>query len=247
MRLIMTDNSMLWDIDDPFWEQFKDTILVVCLNGKAVTDKYECFISPYTKKKSMKYGIGDSKLDALASVAGKLNRCLGYHDDIVFLTDNDPRSLYPFYVLKDLIEYNRIHMITISPWDFEDRIKANAYHQMISDLSAVTSLLYYDSNQAFKVLGQPATIGKAYDYVRDFLESSMIGILNDINKNCKEGHKFYDFVSCSYIPLKEGFDKLDIDHIPNNKELEFEPYRSMWTLGMLVRSSYPEKSEYTKN
>ena len=76
MRLIMTDNSKLWNIDDPFWERFKDIILVVCLDGEAVTDKYECFVSPHNKKRSMKYGIGGSKLDALASVAGKLNNKL---------------------------------------------------------------------------------------------------------------------------------------------------------------------------
>ena len=28
-------------------KKIKDIVLVVCLNGKEVTDKYECFVSPY--------------------------------------------------------------------------------------------------------------------------------------------------------------------------------------------------------
>ena len=46
MRILITDTGSLWKPDDPILEQFKDIILFVCLNGKAVTDKYECFVSP---------------------------------------------------------------------------------------------------------------------------------------------------------------------------------------------------------
>ena len=246
MRLIMTDNSKLWNIDDPFWEQFKDIIIVVCLNGKSVTDKYECFISPFNKKKSMKYGIGDSKLDALASVTEKLNSRLGYHDDIVFLTDNDPRSFYPFYVLKDLIEYNRIHMITVSPWRFDSNARSAAYYQMISDLSALNSLLYYDSNRALKSLGQPTTIGKAYSYVKKELEGIMIGVLNEIYENRYNGYRFFDFSSMSYVPVKEGFDEINANHAIQDDEIKFPLYRNLCTLGLVCPPSYPEKNEHTK-
>lgn len=247
MRLIMNDNSKLWNINDSFWEQFQEIILVVCLNGEAVTDKYECFVSPYTKKKSIKYGIGDSKLAAFASVAGELNSRLGYHDDIVFLTDNDPRSLYPFYVLKDIIKYNRIHMITVSPWRFDSDTRTSVYYKMISDLSAVSSLLYYDSNQALKAIGEPSTIGKAYDYVREFLESRMIDILNDIYENKYNRYRFFDFSSMSYVPVKEGFDKINANHTIQYDEIKFPLYRNLCTLGLVGAPSYPEKNEYIKN
>ena len=246
MRLIMTDNSKLWNINDPFWEQFQEIILVVCLNGEAVTDKYECFVSPYTKKKSMKYGIGDSKLDALASVAGKLNRKLRYHDEIVFLTDNDPRSLYPFYVLKDLNEYNSFHLITLSPWEFEGLKRSQAYHQMLSDLSALNSLLYYDSNRALKALGQPTTLGKSYDYVRKELKGIMISVLNEIYENRYNGYRFFDFSSMSYVPVKEGFDKINANHTIQDDEIKFPLYRNLCTLGLVCPPSYPLKSDSTK-
>ena len=128
----------------------------------------------------MKYGIGDSKLDALASVAKKLNRKLRYHDEIVFLTDNDPHSLYPFYVLKELKENNFFHLITLSHCDLDAVKRSNLYHQLLSDNSALNSLFYYDSNRALKALGEPTTIRKAYSYVKKELEGIIISTLNEI-------------------------------------------------------------------
>lgn len=47
MRIVVTDTGNIWNHENPFLEQFKDIVFVVCLNGKEVTDKYECFVSPY--------------------------------------------------------------------------------------------------------------------------------------------------------------------------------------------------------
>lgn len=43
MRIVVTDTGNIWNHENLFLEQFKDIVLVVCLNGKEVTDKYECF------------------------------------------------------------------------------------------------------------------------------------------------------------------------------------------------------------
>ena len=47
MRIVITDTAFIWNPDNPALEVFKDVLLVVCLEGKAVTDQYECFVSPY--------------------------------------------------------------------------------------------------------------------------------------------------------------------------------------------------------
>lgn len=123
MRVIITDTSFIWNPNKPVLEIFKDVLLVVCLEGKAVTDKYECFVSPY-KQIGMgidKFGVDDQRYKALESVADDLNKSLGYHDDILFLTDGNPESLYPFYVIKDRNEFNTLHLCTVSPWRFEGR------------------------------------------------------------------------------------------------------------------------------
>ena len=50
MRVIITDTVFILNHDNPALEVFKDVLLVVCLEGKAVTDKYECFVSPYKQE-----------------------------------------------------------------------------------------------------------------------------------------------------------------------------------------------------
>ena len=101
MRLVITDTGFIWNQNNPFLDKYKDIVLVVCLCGKAVTDKYECFVSPFTEDDIVMgidtYGIEDRKFQKLASVGRELNVALGYHDDIVFLTDNQPSSLYPIF------------------------------------------------------------------------------------------------------------------------------------------------------
>ena len=47
MRLVVTDIGLIWNHGNPILKKYKDIVLVVCLNGKKVTDAYECFVSPY--------------------------------------------------------------------------------------------------------------------------------------------------------------------------------------------------------
>ena len=142
MRIIVTDTAFIWNHENPILEQFKDIILVVCLEGKQVSDKYECFVSPY-KQIGMgidKFGVEARRYKALESVADDLNRKLGYHDKILFLTDGNPASLYPFYVIKDRNKFNSLHLCTISPWKFESDRRVRAHKELLSDLSQLRAI-----------------------------------------------------------------------------------------------------------
>ena len=70
-------------------------------------------------------------------MADDLNRKLGYHDEILFLTDRNPESLYPFYVIKDRNEFNGLHLCTISPWKFEGDRRITAHKAWQNIESAV--------------------------------------------------------------------------------------------------------------
>lgn len=74
MRIIITDTGNIWNPENPFLEQFKDIVLVVCLEGREATDKYQCFVSPYQPvgMGTNNYGAEDQKLKALTSAAVKL-------------------------------------------------------------------------------------------------------------------------------------------------------------------------------
>lgn len=148
MRIIVTDTAFIWNHENPGLEQLKDIVLVVCLEGKTVSDQYECFVSPY-KQIGMgvdHFGAESQRYKALESVADDLNRELGYHDKILFLTDGNPESLYPFHVIKDRNEFNSLHLCTISPWRFESKRRIKAHRELLSDLSRLKSILYIDSN-----------------------------------------------------------------------------------------------------
>lgn len=248
MRIIMTDTCRIWNYIDPIFEQFKDILLIVCLNGKAVTDKYECFVSPYQQvgRGMVPDGLDSHKLKALASVAGNLNRKLHYHDDIVFISDNEPSSLYAYYVLKGVIEYNRIHLVTMSPWQFESDRRLAAYRELLSDLSELSSFFYYDSESVVAALRDNLNRPNIYDYARNYLNSILPTVLNGIH-NMRKYPSYFDFSSMSYVPLKNGFQAIDVRKKPTlDEEICFEPYRSLCTLGMILPPEYPDSKKATK-
>lgn len=179
MRIIITDTAFIWNHENPILEQLKDVILVVCLEGKRVSNQYECFISPYLfiGMGIDKFGIESQKYKALESVADDLNRELGYHDEILFLTDGNPESLYPFYVIKDRNEFNRLHLCAISPWKFESNRRIIAHKQLLSDLSQLKSILYIDSNDYLSKLDKYDTMKELMQKVSEDYEALLPRIM----------------------------------------------------------------------
>lgn len=243
MRVIITDTAFIWNHDNPALEVFKDVLLVVCLEGKAVTDKYECFISPY-KQVGMgidKFGVDDQRYKALESVADNLNRDLRYHDDILFLTDGNPESLYPFYVIKDRNEFNSLHLCAVSPWKFESKRRVQGHKDMLSDLSQLTSILYIDSNKYLLNLEKDATMKD----VMQKLEADYVALLPTVVNSIGElyGRYYFDFASNSYVAIEEGFSGIDLS---KKNQLDTELYRSFCTLGLVMPPDYPEEDDRTK-
>jgi len=250
MRLVITDTGFIWNQNNPFLEKYKDIVLVVCLDGKAVTDKYACFVSPFINEANVlgmgTYGIKDRKFQRLASVGEKLNAELEYHDDIVFLTDNQPDTLYPFYVVKELNRWNRLHLVAMPPWKIEPSYRRKVYYELLSDLSKLDSILYYDSNDVLERVERRMTIEMLYEYITNELGTMMPCFLNGIytmhSKPC-----FFDFSTMKYIPLEDGFDKLKLfkkDTI--EEEVKFSTNRQFSTMGVPSFRSCPNDSKYTK-
>ena len=251
MQIVVTDSGNIWNHNNPYLEKYKETlaVLVVCLSGKKVTDKYRCFVSPYeaTEKESVKFGVDDPMYKALASVGGKLNFKLHYHEDIVFLTDDNPRSLYPFHIVRQLNEYNHLHLVTISPWEFETNTKIRSHRKLLSDLSGLDSMLYYDSNRMLSDKSVLQNLPDLQDKIRGDLENLLPKCLQEIdNMEYKEKPYYFDFASESYIPLKDGFDGIDLYTKEKDETIDFMPRLSLSTLGMVIRSHYPEYGETIK-
>lgn len=210
MRLVITDAGFIWNEDNPFLEKYKDMVLVVCLYGKAVTDKYECFVSPY-KIAGMgtdRFGVEDQKFQALASVGKKLDLMLKDYRDIIFLTDNNPSSLYPYYLIKEINECSRLHLVAMSPWKFESKYRVRGYCSMLADMSKLDSVLYYDSNAILEKLDKNMTLLGVMDNIQHNLGEIMPYLLECIDK-MEAKPCFFDFTSLEYVSLESEFSNID--------------------------------------
>ncbi|MDE7299321.1 MAG: hypothetical protein K2N94_10915 [Lachnospiraceae bacterium] len=237
MRIIVTDTAFIWNHKNPILEQFKDIVLVVCLEGKPVSDQYECFVSPYRHigLGFSGFGVEAQKYKALESVADDLNRALGYHDKILFLTDGDPESLYPFYVIKDRNKFNSLHLCTMSPWKFESRRRIKTHRELLSDLSQLKSILYINSNDYLSKIDEPAriTVEELIQRVSDDYAALLPRVINGIQDMREKS--YFDFASRSYIPVGKGFDSIDLAKAANEvSEINVPLHREWSTLGEII-------------
>lgn len=90
---------------------------------------------------------------------------------------------------------------------------------MLSNLRTLDSILYYDSENVLDAIGQQGTIAEAFD-----------------------------FASMTFIPLKSGFDKIDLKKRDKEENMiRFPTYRQYDMLGMVCcPPSYPEDIDYVK-
>lgn len=250
MRIVITDTAHIWNHENPALTQFREIVLVVCLEGKRVSDQYECFISPYMRHGGLgidKFGVESLRYRALESVAGELNRNLGYHDQILFLTEGNPESLYPFNVIKDRNEYNGLHLCTVSPWRFESRRRREAHKELLSDLSQLESVLYIDSNDYLNNHGKQDTVymRELMQQVSDDYAALLPRILNGIQD--MEEKSYFDLASKSYVPVDAGFEQIDLTKASDDVSTVNVPlYRQWSTLGCIAPQRYPMEDDITK-
>ena len=247
MRIVITDTAHIWNHANAELEKYKDNVLVVCLNGKKVTDKYECFVSPY-KQVGMgtdSFGTETMHYKALKSVAGELNNRLYWWDSVLFLTDNNPESLYPFHVVKDLNEYNDLHLCTMAPFRFEARRRITTHKQLLSDLSKLKSVLYFNPAEYLSKIDKEnhnkITMWSVYDAYSSYLPT-VINNIESINKvSC------FDFGTNSYIPVTEGYAAAGKNIAALDSEVKVPlSVAPQGTLGIIVKEQYPKNDKRTR-
>ena len=248
MRILITDENQILKHDNPALEPYADLILVICLNGKAVSDKYECFISPYVLfgLGMDPYGAAGRKFAALESVADQLNDELYYHDDIVFLADNSPASLYPFSILKDRNQYNSLHLCVVSEWRFCSPKRRSAHETMLRDLSSLSSLVYLDSDTIMSEVDQSATLPDLIRITSEKYAALLPNILYGIQRR-DWTRAFFDFYSNRYVRLDEGYDMVHVVRTHRNIDpSKIDTRRRRNTLlGKVISYDYPDDDEET--
>ena len=248
MLLVVTDTGRIWNHENPFLEKYKDIVLVVCLKGEKVTDKYECLVIPrkYTKIKKYNFFLdGLLKSNEKDSVRENFEREFGCREDIVFLSDNEPSSLYPYYFAKEHDRSNRLHLVAMPPMNFESNSRIKLHRSLLSDLSRVSSVLYYDADKLFRKFDKSKNLNDFYDCVRDDLGKMMPRFLSGIyhRKYCQQ---YFDFASMKYVCVKDGFDGMDFSKKEVDEDFPIKrEFRTMGIIGGL--SYYPEKDNETKD
>ena len=198
MKIVITDSGILWHYGNPILKKYKNLVLMVCLYGSKVTDEYECFICP---RKSvglgMSMGVGSRVYNDLEDVAEELYDKLRFEDDILFLTDGDPASLYPYYIIKNRRHHMNIHLWASPPLSVEGKFRMKAHEGMLSDLSGVKSVCYIYTQDYLK--NEYKNFGAFLEDVQNYFEEIFPIVLDGISK--LENESYFDLASKTYIPL----------------------------------------------
>lgn len=245
MRIVITDENVIWTADHPALEPFSEIVYVVCLNGHKITDKYRCFVSDY---KPMGLGMTDYGKDSvryhgLETVAHMLNEELGYHEDIVFLTDGEPASLYPFHAIQTVNEWNYLHLVTMSPWVFESTRRRKAHEVLLGDLFSVDSFLLYDCSRLLWEMKKSTTLPDLIKVAKRQLGDLLPDILYQIQE--RDWQKaYFDFHTMKYLPIEEGgtltnqpIEQKHIDISMINADYSWS------TMGEVLPDCYPNRDE----
>lgn len=211
MVIFVTDEGRYWNHKNPILEKYADCVVVVCLNGEKVTDKYRCVVSPYKHVGlgMTDYSVLSNKFEALKSVWPGLRLNYGYHDNLVFLTDSEPQSLYPYLVLKDKETYNRMHLWCMEPWEFEGKRRLDAFSESLQDIDKLNSLHYVSIYDCIELLDNDTTMAemalRCGEWLNDMLPSALYEI--DEKLQCDEKY-YYDLKTRRYISTNNSYSKI---------------------------------------
>ena len=248
MRIFVTDVGNYWNHENPILERYAECVVVVCLNGKKVTDKYECVVSPYEPAEMDEEGELSLKFKALKSVEQKLRRTYSYHGELVFLTDNEPESLYPYLVLKDNERNNNMHLWCMSPYKMEAVRRKNVYFEMLQDLSKLKSILYVDSDMLLQKMDKNAKFSDLHKKCEELFSRLLPQVLYEIDNKLNHNYCYYfDFAVNRYIETDDAFDKiLALEPLSMQEVEDYQPYLSFCTLGIVIPYDTPDHRDKTK-
>jgi len=246
MVIFVTDAGRYWNHNNPILENYAACVVVVCLNGKAVTDKYQCVVSPYKPigMGTTDYGVSSAKFNALKTICDELIEECNYHQNIVFLADQEPESLYPYLLLKDEVEYNNLHLWCMSPWGFEGKRRQENYASMLGDMSRLMSLHYVDGDECLDMIKDCKNIVEARAACEIWLNSMLPAALYEIDEKLEYDERYYyEKTIHRYVCTDNSYDEIIHKKPLRKKQIDkHEPARHFSTLGLVRFMDSPDTS-----
>ena len=215
MRIVVTDEGHVWNYDTPILKKYKDAVIVVYLSGTKWSDEYDCVVCPrnfYAGLGNPRYGTGDPLYAEVDLIISQLLEKISYQEDVIFLTDDDLWSLYPFHVVSRKRNSFRIHLYAMSPCPWERFFKREIFNRLMEDLTEVKSALYIDSKDmvdTFQRTCERGTIPEFLNYIEKYNEDILPRMIREITK-MDDGRFYFDLNTKSYVRLEEGFDGIDL-------------------------------------
>ncbi len=208
MKIFVTDEGTYWNHKTPILERYADSVVIVCLDGKKVTDQYECIVSPYRAVGlgMDHFGISSAKFQALKSIEQELWNTYGQDDKLIFLSDHMPESLYPYLILRDQKNCDSMHLWCMSPYKFEPYRRKKAFVEMLQDLSGLHSLLYTDSDMIWEMMDPRDGFPELHKKCETFYSELLPQVLDEIDTKLSREYRYYfDFVEKRYIKTDAAF------------------------------------------
>lgn len=218
MKIFVTDEGRFWNHNNPVLESFTDHVVVVCLNGYKVTDKYACIVSPYRPvgMGNLSLGKETDKYLALQSVRDKFREVVAGHEDLVFLTDAEPTSLYPYCLLKE--ENVRLHLWCMTPWSFESQKRRKSVYGTLRDLEHLSSLHYVDSDEFLQTFDKGTSMSVVLKAYQKWLNEMLPNALYEIGNSFVPGKRYlYDLDTKQYVLINGAYVSLFQEN-PRQKE-----------------------------
>ena len=237
MKIIISDENEIWTPDHPALKPFADHVLVFCMNGIKVSEKCQCIITEYQPMGlGMSCGLHTAKYRALKAAANRLINRIDYHEDIVFLTDNNPEGLYPFLAVSSMNYWKYLHLVTMTPWGFESLHRQKAHRAFLEDLSSLSSLLVLDNVMSDIKMHRGMTLPDLIQEMKVRCGKLLPMILYQIQERSWK-KAFFDFHTMQYTPLEEGYDLANTAplHAPNDFKIDdivLDPYKE-GTMGLI--------------
>lgn len=256
MKIIVTDSGLCWNHKHPALKPYAKDVTVVCLNGEKVTDEYECIVSPY--KHEAHLGLADisilgEKFKSLKAVEEELFEMIEEEEDCLFLTDQEPDSLFPYLLVRNE-EYSscRLHLWAMSPLTLFPKRRKTAFYEALFDLKSPSSLLLFNSdeylNEMCAALGSSLTMTAFFDSCSNKMGELLPKVVSEIENSLKEKDRaFFDFGTNRYIEIHDSYYQI-LEASGLKEEEDFiMPDLIDDTMGFLREVEYPDNDSETKD
>lgn len=212
MTIVVADTGLIWNPNNPYLEKYNDDVVCVYLEGFGKkSDKYESFTSNWMEDCRGMRGMADNQslvhcrmYDELHRRSDELVEILEERDqDILFLTDFVPSTLYPYHALKGKLKSFDLHLVTMAPWNIMGKRQCRRHRELLRDLDSLKSLLYINADKElpFELL---KTVDIAFKTAEEYMGAQLRIVANEID-SMDEGKYYYDFYSDGYISADEGY------------------------------------------